>query len=92
MIPIIKEFHIQLTPEELASEFCELDCDQQARFFNFIASITSKWKNPLCFQLHNIMLSEDLTLEGRWVMEQIGIYSRQLSDQQITDAFKEETK
>jgi len=65
-----------LTPQELASEFCEMDCDQQARFFNHIAKITIDWDKPFCFQLHKIMTSDILTFDGRWVMEQIGIYSK----------------
>lgn len=90
MITVTESFNVQLTVEELASEFCGMGADQQAVFFNQIALISAEWKNPLCFQLHNIMMSEVLTPDGRWVMEQIGIYSSPLSEQAIIDTLKEE--
>lgn len=37
------------TPESLAIEFCELDDDQQARFFVEVAKIMSSW-NSFCRQ------------------------------------------
>ena len=76
MITITHDVNINLTPQELASEFCEMDFDQQACFFNQIAKITIEWDKPFCFQLQNIMTSHVLTVDGRWVMEQIGIYSK----------------
>jgi transposase-like protein len=60
-------------------------------FFNQIAKNVANWDNPFCFQLHNIMTSDVLTLDGRWVMEQIGIYSKPLSDEEITKNLKVKT-
>jgi len=88
MISRKKEIYITPTPEELAEEFCEMGCDQQAAFFNQIAKNIANWDNPFCFQLHNIKTSDVLTLDGRWVMEQIGIYSKPLSDEKITKNLK----
>jgi hypothetical protein len=75
VITITNEVQVSLTPEELAEEFCEMDNHQQARFFNRVFQASQKWNKPFCFQLENIMSSNILTNDGRWVMEQIGIYS-----------------
>ena len=45
---------IKHTPEELADLFAELDSGEQARFFNRIAEVASKWKSPFEFQLQAI--------------------------------------
>lgn len=76
MISITESFNINLTPEELASEFCEMDCDNQAKFFNLIYDLSQEWHYPLSSQLHSISTSLKLKSDGRWVMEQIGIYSK----------------
>lgn len=77
MITIMQEIKISPSAQELAIEFCEWDEEQQAEFFNQIAKLTIEWDKPFCFQLSKIMLSDILTIDGRWVMEQIGIYSKQ---------------
>ena len=66
-----------ITPAELAKEFCEMDADNQALFFYEIAIESRKWKKPFCFQLQNISDSESMTEEARVIMSQIGEYSRQ---------------
>lgn len=50
--------------------------DMQAKFFNEIASITSKWKRPLCFQLQYLVDNKNLTEDGRKIMEAIGEYGK----------------
>ena len=64
-----------ITPAELAKEFCEMDADNQALFFSYIAGEVGRWKNSFCFQLQTITDSKFLTDGGRDIMEQIGDYS-----------------
>lgn len=67
---------ITLTPDELAFEFANMDDEQQAMFFNELASITAKWEMPLCFQLQRVIDNSTLTDEGRSVMRVIGEYGQ----------------
>jgi len=62
------------TPDELASEFADMDAEQQAMFFSELARITDKWDNPFCFQLQAITDNPALTDEARYIMTQIGEY------------------
>lgn len=67
---------IELTPEELAFEFCRMDDGEQAKFFNEVARLTKEWDRPFCFQLQNIIENKELTNEGRYIMESIGEYGK----------------
>ena len=71
----MQEFKITPSVKELAIEFCGWDEEQQAEFFNQIAKLVMEWDKPFCLQLHKVMTSDTLTYDGRWIMEQIGIYS-----------------
>ena len=64
-----------ITPEELAAEWCGMGYGQQALFFNEVANIIKKWDKDFCFQLQYLMDEGVLTDEGRRVMELIGNYS-----------------
>ena len=66
---------IQHTPEELAELFAGLDSEEQARFFNQIAKVASKWRGPFEMQLQYITDEDNLSLSGRRVMQSIGEYS-----------------
>lgn len=68
-------FGIYPTPQELAEEWCSMDADMQAEFFNAVHNITSSWKSPLCMQLQYISYSEKLNDGGRSVMSTIGDYA-----------------
>lgn len=68
---------IEPTPEELAECFCNMDANQQARFFNAVADVSGKWKNPFCFQLQAITEKPILSASGRTVMAEIGNYAFQ---------------
>lgn len=48
------EVTITATPEELAHEFCAMNGDQQALFFNEIASNAITWNRNFAFQLQAI--------------------------------------
>jgi len=65
---------IQLTPDELASEFSRMDDEQQAMFFNELAEIVSKWDRPFCFQMQFVIDNPNLTQEGKSLMREIGGY------------------
>lgn len=69
---------VELTPEELAFEFCRMNGDDQAKFFSELAAITEKWERPFCLQLQFIIDNENLTQQGRRVMEQIGAYGENI--------------
>jgi len=66
---------IHPTPEELAEIFCDMNSGDQAKFFNTIYKISSKWPNPFCFQLEAITKCKELSENGRSIMMQIGEYS-----------------
>ena len=60
---------IQLAPEELASEFCEMDAEQQARFFNHIGlTVANKWDRSFAFQMQNIVDSPELKDSGKYIL------------------------
>ncbi len=67
---------IEMSPEELAERFCALGSDEQARFFNHIDTVASRWAGMgLAMQLQYITDDDGLTLAGRRVMQYIGEYS-----------------
>ena len=66
----------EATPELIAELFSEMFSDEQARFFNHLGEITSKWKwGDMSMQLQYITDEDGLTLAGRRVMDGIGNYS-----------------
>jgi len=70
-----EEIH-KITPEIVAEMFCALDSHLQARFFNHIAVVASKWSHGgLPMQLQYITDDSGLNLAGRRVMQGIGEYS-----------------
>ncbi len=64
-----------LSAAEVAQEFCELDSEGMALFFNAVATFSNEWKAPFCFQLQGVTDEVCLTDEGRYIMSQIGEYS-----------------
>jgi len=75
---ITREFteQFEITPEELANEFCEMDGSQQAIFFNSIYELSKLWKRSFPFQMQAILDSEVLNPNGEWIMKTIGNYSK----------------
>ncbi len=67
--------NIELNPMDLAVEFCEMNEDEQAEFFNLIAKLSKEWDVPFIFQLQYITDSDVLNSDGRKVMASIGEYS-----------------
>ena len=65
----------EISPEAIAEMFCEMDTSQQARFFNHIDKVASKWQIDRTYELNHITEESGLTLSGRHVMDSIGEYS-----------------
>lgn len=67
---------ITLNPIELAEEFCEMDGDQQAEFFNAIGYIVNKsWNGrPFDYQMYEIIHSAKLNKFGEHILEVIKQY------------------
>ena len=69
------EVKIDLTPEDLADIWCDLDSEQQAKFFNQVANISSQWDRDFPWQMQHITDESCLTAAGRDIMKTIGEYS-----------------
>ena len=63
------------TPELVAELFASMYSDEQAQFFNHIATTASKWNGCFEIQLQYVTDEDGLTLAGRRVMQGIGEYS-----------------
>lgn len=66
---------LDITPEQVAEMFADMDSEEQARFFNHVAKVASKWPASLGMQLQCVTEDDGLTMEGRRVMQGIGEYS-----------------
>lgn len=68
---ITKTFEVELTPEQLAEEFWEMDAGQQARFFNHLFEQTPEY---WLFQKQMAAVHSSTALEtgGRAAMLTIG--------------------
>jgi len=65
-----------VTPEIVAELFAEMYSDEQARFFNHVAKVSSQWDGGgLVMQLQYLTDEDGLSLKGRNVMSYIGDYS-----------------
>jgi hypothetical protein len=61
-----------LTPEELAALFCDLDDDGQAAFLNRVGEIAAGWPGAgWCIQSLCIVQSPDLSDYGKRVIERL---------------------
>lgn len=59
---------VQITPQELATAFCEMDSFDQAEFFAAIKPISDKWPGAgLCWQ--SCEINRSLDEAGRTVLE-----------------------
>lgn len=60
--------NVAITPQELASAFCEFGSEEQAAFFAAIKPITDEWPGAgLCSQ--SLFINQDLDADGRFVLE-----------------------
>lgn len=70
------EVDVELTADDIAAVFAEMDSHEQAEFFSEIADITARWPAlALGSQLIKITESPQLTIDGRYVMRLIGEYA-----------------
>ena len=79
---IIKNIKVEVRPTatELATEFTNMEADQQAIFFNVVAAVSDEWRSCFAMQLQAITDSEMLTTKGREVMSEIGNYSEKIGE------------
>ena len=56
----------EISPEELAAEFCKLGSKDQAIFFNEIYTITQEWKAGISMQMEYLSQENELTAGGRF--------------------------
>lgn len=60
---LTKQVTVEVTPEECAKLFCNMDNEEQCLFFNEIAKEVKTWKKPVEYQIEDIrgvkMLNED---------------------------------
>lgn len=75
MIDVTQKITITLEPKDLAKEFCNMNADYQAEFFNAVYKITQKWQSHFVLQLQSITDSPVLNDGGRIIMCNIGDYS-----------------
>ena len=62
---------VELTPEELAEEFWNMDDQQQSAFFNKLGSIVEHAQGRGILQLDYIILSDSLRDNGRKVIKHL---------------------
>ena len=65
----------EITPTELAYQFCSMDADEQAEFINIAGTTTSLWNKPFVYQLQAIVDTGKLSSYGKEFMRKIGDYS-----------------
>ena len=67
---------LRVTPEIVAELFAGMDSSEQAKFFNHVDEVSSRWTGcGLPMQLQWITDENGLSLGGRRVMQYIGDYS-----------------
>lgn len=63
---------VELTPEELAVEFCIMDNEKQCRFFNAIGKeVRENWDAPFGFQMATVIDCGELDEDGIGVLNVI---------------------
>lgn len=73
------EVVVKPTPFELASEWCDMDANQQAQFFAHIYELAEDWVAPLPFQLQAITDCRSFDARCSAVMRTIGEYAEKIS-------------
>lgn len=70
---ITKTFDVDLTPEQIAEAFCEIDATDQARFFNHVCNVSNDWGSGM-FEKQMAAVSHNNALDtgGKSVMRIIG--------------------
>lgn len=74
----ISEFEYNITPEQLAEEFCNLYEEGQSIFLNKVGEIFKNPKYSLPMQLQYVTDCDVLNEDGRHVMRMFGDYASKL--------------
>lgn len=70
---ITKTFDIELTPEQVAELFCEMDAADQAKFFNKVGRLSADWGAGMFEQqMAAVSKHDSLDTDGDKVMGVIG--------------------
>ena len=72
---ISKSIDIQLTPDELASEFFKLSASAKALFFNCLFNTNPGWHDGFCTDMSKVQKNPKLSEGGKRVMKIIGDFS-----------------
>jgi|688.fasta_scaffold127756_7 hypothetical protein len=67
---------VELSPYELAQEFCNMDAEQQAMFLNHVASISEDWDGTFVEQVQAIVNSNGFLNGANKVMKIFGEYAK----------------
>jgi hypothetical protein len=78
MIKRKTEIIVRPTINELVDEFCSLDSNDQAEFFNKMGEITLQWDGGFAYQLYKIVTSPKLNKKGKYIVDLIAEYSREI--------------
>lgn len=63
---------ITVDPEVLANAFCEMDSNEQAMFFNYVAMKTSTWSSTAFpIQMMEAFKSKSISPAGKGIMKEI---------------------
>jgi hypothetical protein len=74
MITIVKDIEMELTPRQLAEEFCEMNGERQVLFFNAIAEYVKDWDVPFAVQCQAMQDEKTITKEGKKIIETLWKY------------------
>ena len=65
---------VDITLEDAARAFCEMDGQEQAAFFDTVAAISSNWDSPASFQWAD--MEKHLTVKAASTLKELGQYSQ----------------
>lgn len=66
---------INLTVEELANEFCEIDAEAQAKFLSIVCDTFKSWgDNKMLNQIYYISESRNLTFDAQDFIKELNNY------------------
>lgn len=71
----IPEQNVDVTTEQVAKLFCDMDAEQQAHFFNEVATQVKSWKGTFSAQMWGVANESILSDNARTVMASIGTYA-----------------
>lgn len=66
---------IEVSPEQVAKLFTDMDTEQMAYFFNEVARITDTWTASFVIQMFRLSDDENLSDDGRKIMQTMGTYA-----------------